>query len=379
MPSVLFVSKPVDPPINDGSKHVVMTLASHLRRYEPRVMTTHHVRDVGPGIRAEAIYAAASHYAPSLLNNVRAARHLAFHGDASLWNFVFAPNHRSSQMGRWLRSWRHIPVVQTIASRPRHFDDSAKLLFGDVIAAQSRYTRNRLQKAWGKDGQGAGKCPKIEVIYPPLGPIRVPTLDETTAVRRSLNVGLDVPILLYPGDLEVSHGARVVKAAAVVIAERHPTAVVVFAYRDKTAATALAANDLRRDLSPDRVRFVREAPDILALVRTSAAVLFPVDDLFGKVDMPIILLSAMALGTPVVTYAIGPLAELDGAEITRIGDPLALADSAVALIDDHDRRHRCTETQHRTIERHHDATRIAAAYETIYDDLLARAANRGRP
>ena len=56
--------------------------------------------------------------------------------------------------------------------------------------------------------------------------------------------------------------------------------------------------DLRRDLNPSRVRLVREAPDILALLRTSAAVLFPVEDLYGKVDIPIVLLSALENGSP---------------------------------------------------------------------------------
>lgn len=369
LPSVLFVSKPVDPPVNDGTKHFVMTLANYLGRHVPRVMTTRHVRDLGHKILADAIYESASSYAPSFLNNLRAARHLATGPRPDLWNFVFAPNPRSSKMGRLLKSLRRVPVVQTIASRPRHFERSSQLLFGDVIVAQSRDTRDRLLESWEHDAQRSAQAPKIELIPPPLGKVRVPTLEDTMAVRQALGVGSNVPMLLYPGDLEVSHGARIVKAAAVVAMQRHPTAVVVFAYRDKSPNSAAIASELKRDLNPSRVRFVRESPDIQALVRTSAALLFPVDDLYGKVDIPIVLLEAMALGTPVVTYRYGPLSDLEGVEVVRMGDPIALADSALALIDDHARRSRCVDAQRQTVERNHDAAHAAAAYETLYDAL----------
>jgi phosphatidylinositol alpha-1,6-mannosyltransferase len=369
-PSVLFVSKPVDPPINDGTKHIVTTIARHLTRFDARVMTTHNVTSVdGDRVAVDPIYAPASSYAPSVLNNVRAARHLALDRRSQLWNFVFAPNLRSSQMGRWLKAMRRIPVVQTVASRPREFAELRSLLFGDIVVAQSEDTRRRLQSAWRED-KSAGPCPRIEVILPGLAEVRVPTLDDTTRVRQALNVGPDVPILLYPGDIEFSHGARLVKAAASIVTDRHPTAVVVFAYREKTSAAGPAATQLMRDLNPTRVRLVREAADILALVRTSAAVLFPVDDLYGKVDLPIILLEAMALSTPVITVDVGPLAELRGVERAPLGDPIALANVSLAMIDDHGRRAQCTEAQLRAVRERHSAQQSASQYEALYDTLM---------
>jgi len=375
-PTVLFVSKPVDPPNNDGTKHVVLTLAQHLCRYQARVMTTRLVRHIAEGIEVEPIYESASSYAPSLRNNLRAVRHLALGPKSSIWNFVFAPNSRSSQMGRWLKALKRTPVVQTIASRPREFEPISSLLFGDVIVAQSRDTRDRVLSSWADQAGPKATPPRVEVILPPLGAVTIPTMDDTHRVRNHLGLGPDVPILLYPGDLEVSHGARLVKAAAVVIAQRHPTATVVFAYRDKTPRAAELAAELKRELNPQRVRLVREARDILALVRTSAAVLFPVDDLYGKIDIPIILLQAMALSTPIVTYDHGPLADLGGVEVVRAGDPFALADAGLALIDEHGRRGRCIEAQMRAVEANHNAARAAAAYERLYDDLLAGSAGR---
>ena len=223
-------------------------------------------------------------------------------------------------------------------------------------------------------GVAEANCPRIEIIAPPLGDVRIPTLEDTQRARRALEVANDVPLLLYPGDLEVSQGAERVAKAVSRIVNRHPTAVIVFAYRDKTARAATIAVELKerleRSVLPERLRFVREASDILALVRTSAALLFPVDELYGKVDIPIILLEAMALGTPVVTCAEGPLSDLDGAERVSSDDDLLLADVAVALIDDHGRRNRCIEAQRRAVEERFCASTVGQAYENLYDELL---------
>lgn len=375
-PSVQFVSKPVDPPINDGSKHVVLTLASHLERYAPRVMTTRGVSSVGCGIEVDAIYEPASSYAPSLLNNVRAAIHIALRARADIWHFVFAPNARSSQMGRLLSRVRGIPVLQTIASRPRTFDNPLNLLFGNVVVAQSHDTRAQFMTALKDAAITDAECPRIEVIGPPLGEVAVPSLDATNAVRRSLSLATDVPLLLYPGDLEVGKGAKRVAESVPFIVARHPSAVVVFAYRDKTASASAFATELQRELEQTvpagRVRFVRESTDILALVRTTAAILFPVDDLYGKVDIPIVLLEAMALGTPVVTCAEGPLGELAGTVTTLPGDARGLAEAALSLIDDYGRRGGCIEAQLALLADRFSATVVAGAYERLYDELLAQ-------
>jgi phosphatidylinositol alpha-1,6-mannosyltransferase len=373
-PVVQFVSKPVDPPINDGSKHIVTTLSKELKRYSPRVMATRDTRTLGDGIGVDSIYEAASHYAPSLLNNLRAVKHLGVTSRADIWHFVFAPNKTSSQMGRALAKLRRVPVLQTIASRPKVFDEPSQLLFGDIVVAQSEDTRRRFLEAFARANISEGKRPRIEVIAPPLGDVRVPTLEDTERLRQSIGVARDVPLILYPGDLEVSHGAARVGSAVARIVERHPTAVVVFAYRDKTANAVHLAAELAKQLErvalPERVRFLRETSDVLSLVRTSAALVFPVDELFGKVDVPIILLEAMALGTPVVTCGEGPLAELEGVERVPPDDAYALADVALSLIDDYGRRGRVVDAQLRTVGARFSASVVAAAYEGLYDDLL---------
>ena len=72
--------------------------------------------------------------------------------------------------------------------------------------------------------------------------------------------------------------------------------------------------------------------DLPALLATALAVMFPVDNLYGKVDLPLVLLEAMALGTPIVAASGGPLEELEAVRLVAPQDPAALSENVLELL-----------------------------------------------
>ena len=369
---VLFVSKPVVAPFDDGTKCIVRDLAAATTGLEVGVLSVPGADAISDRVSMHGVYRAAGSYTPGLAENLRAFAWLATRSRACLWHFVFAPNPKTSRAAALLRALRRVPTVQTVASRPRSFDEPESILFGDVVVAQSNDTRRRILEGYERAKVPSSRRRRVEVIPPPLGPVRIPTLDDTDRVRAELAVGPDVPLLLFPGDLEAGNAARWVGDSVQHVVARHREAVVVFAYRSKSPASADVAERLKSSLSPTRTRFVCDAPDMLALLRTSAVVLFPVDDLYGKVDLPIVLLETMALGTPVIALDSGPLSDLEGVERLREGNPELLATTALALVDDYGRRTRRIEAQSRAVAERHDASRVAGAYQDIYLELLHR-------
>jgi phosphatidylinositol alpha-1,6-mannosyltransferase len=374
---VLFVSKPVAPPFHDGTKCLVRDVALNLSRYEATVMVPHGATGLGqapraghPGLHVAHVYADAGAYTPALADNARAAAYLAVGARADLWHFVFAPNPRSSAIGRIARAVRRTKVVQTVASAPRRF--SPELFFGDAIVAQSNWTAARVVRALAEELETRSarrKIPLVRVIPPPVGPLREVRQEEIAAVARKLELPAGVPVFVYPGDLEVSTGADTVARAVPHLAHALPDSVVVFACRPKTPAAPRIEAELRTRLDPSRVRFSREI-DLPALLARASVVLFPVDDLYGKVDLPISLLEAMSLGVPVVGLDSGPLADL--AETVRLpaGDAEGLARSAVQLHGDRPFRERLVQAARRAVADRYDARVVAAAYERVYDEVL---------
>jgi phosphatidylinositol alpha-1,6-mannosyltransferase len=145
-----------------------------------------------------------------------------------------------------------------------------------------------------------------------------------------------------------------------------PEAVVVFAYREKTPRARVVARELEQALEGTNVRLVSELPDVLKLVQAATALLFPVDDLWGKVDLPIVLLEALTLGVPVVALDQGPLADLEGAIKLGSLDVDAWVGRSLELAANPEIRRAASEEGKRAVAARYAAPRVAAAYEDLY-------------
>lgn len=376
-PRVLFVSKPIAPPFHDGTKCLVRDIASHLERVRPVVMSTRgapEARELGicsEHVELERVYASAGRFHPAFTANLRAAAWLALRSRADLWHFVFAPNPRSSRVGRALSRARRVPVLQTVASPPRRFEHVSRILFGQTVVCQSSWTRAQIDCAYEREGVSLAARPRLEVVPPPVDPGLSREPARVAAARQALGIPLEAPLFVYPGDLEVSQGAATVAELVPELARRIPGSVTVFAYRAKTPRAPALAAELARRLPREAARITGEMPDVLALIAGATAVLFPVDDLFGKVDLPIVLLEAMVLGVPVIALDHGPLRDLSGSVRVPLGDRSALLEAAVRLASEPSWAEQVVVEQRRAVQSSFCASAVAARYEQLYLDLLA--------
>jgi glycosyltransferase involved in cell wall biosynthesis len=370
MQSVLLVSKPIAPPFHDGTKCLVRDLAAELRQFSPTVLTTPQARALLPsGVQARAVYGDAGAFAPALVDNARAALSLLVGPREDLWHFVFAPNPRTSRVARALRAVRRVPVVQTVASSPRRFAELGRLVFGDELVVQSRATEQGLRLAARAE---RFDLPPISVIPPPVPSLRQPSQNEIEAARAELELRPQQRVILYPGDLEVSSGADVTAALVRPLHERFPEAVVVFAYRNKTPQAAVRARELRQTLPADRVRVTDRVSSMHALLAASDIVIFPVDDLWGKVDQPIVLLESLALGVPCIVLDRGPLQDLEGAVKVASIDARSWLDAISRLLLSDGAREQAVAAGRDAASRVYASGVVARAYEAIYLRALRR-------
>lgn len=368
-PRVLFVSKPIAPPWNDGSKNLVRDVAAHLRRARPTVMAAPGAPPIGPRVTIEHVYREPGRFVPDIAANARVVRRLATGDPHDIWHFVFAPNPVSSTVARTASRARRAlgwngKVVQTVASAPRSFEGAAAWIFGDVVVVLSEHTRGGLIGAGVESG-------RIRVI-PPC--VRAPAPRPHTLGARMKAGVPEGPIVLYPGDYEVSSGAHTVAASAKAIVDAHPRATIVFACRKKTKAAEEAQRAIEKELAragiANRTKQLGEITFMDELLAISSVVAFPVDDLYGKVDLPLVLLEAMALSVPIVVARGGPLETLDFARFVDPGDADALAKHVIELLRDGDAARAYGAEGRRVYHARYTPEAVAEAHDDLYASLI---------
>ena len=369
MTDVLFVSKPVAPPWNDSSKNLVRDVSTHLRRHGAVVMGSKSISQLGDA-RVAAVYASkkAGSFSPTLGDNLRVLRYLAWGAKPPIWHFFFAPNRRSSMAARWAARIRAKATVHTLCSLPPASVSMKPLLFADVTVALSRFAEALLLEA----GVSEDRLRRVPPCVPALP---VPTEAERRALRAKHDLPASAPICTYPGDLEHGDGARIALDAFARIPRSD--AVLLMACRDKTAAARScrrAARDRAGRLGvADRVQWWGETQHIHELLAVSDCIALPSRSSFGKMDYPLVALEAMSMGVPVIVSAGTPAAELAvrGAAVSVEPQAEALASAIEALLNDDEGRRDLGEVARARVADELSPERTAEAYERIYEELHA--------
>jgi phosphatidylinositol alpha-1,6-mannosyltransferase len=359
MPDVLFVSKPVAPPWNDSNKNLVRDLARSLDRYRARVL----VPAGAPleGVESEPLYAHVGAYAPALSANARVMARLLVGPRADVWHFFFAPNPLTLHAGRAAKLAKRAPCVHTIASAPDSLEFVAGDLFADRVVVLSRHTQQRLEKVGVQS----------TVIAPALAP---PTMTEERIVAAKQRYGIEHSYALYAGDLEFGNGARTfVRAAA---EDRDGPLRYVVACRRKTAAAHEARARLEREASElgAQITWLGEIDDIHALVAGASVLSLVTETLHAKMDWPLVVLEALAMGVPSLVgegTAAAEMRESGACEPIRTGDSKALRFAVRAWSERDDAMRARLDAAAQWVRERCSPKAIASQYQALYDELLA--------
>lgn len=372
MPDVLLVSKPIAPPWHDSSKNLVRDLARHMQRYTPVVMSRPHALVDLPRARIEPVYAAetkTSGFSPALLENLKVLERLALGRKTALWHFFFAPNPRTSSVARWTSRLRAARSIQTVCSAPAEHVDLSSVLFAERVVVLSEHTRQRFLAA----GIAADR---VILIRPAIAPLTPVSAERVRELRRELGLSVERPIVVYAGDLEFGRGADLALEAHHDL----PTSLdaeLVLACREKTPRAQERARQLRERAAQlgiaERVRFMGETPRIHDLLASADLVTMPTETLYAKMDLPLVLLEAMALARCVLVGAGTPAQELaaEGGAVKVETERAAVSEATRQLLEDSARRAQLGARAQEVVAREYAPEQMAAKYESLYDQVCA--------
>lgn len=369
MAQVLFVSKPVAPPWNDSSKNLVRDVVTHMTRHQAIVMGPRGAHVTLGNAKMDPVYPLArGGFAPGLIDNARVLNRLMLGARHDLWHFFFAPNPRTSSVARVTSSLRRQRTVQTVCSAPREDLDPRTVLFAERTIVLSRHTEQRLLNA------GIPQATLVRI--PPPAPRLTPlTQSERDNTRQQLGLPVDAPLVIFPGDLEFGTGAE---RSLRVVSQLNASlgACLVMACRAKTPRAKEEEQRVRALATElgisERTHWLGETPRILELLGACDVVLLPSETLYAKMDLPLVLLEAMALARPVVVVTGVPSAELadHGGALALDSDVAALTAAVGELLESLEKRQALGDRAREVALQHYDPAGVASAYETVYDALL---------
>jgi phosphatidylinositol alpha-1,6-mannosyltransferase len=368
MAEVLFVSKPVAPPWNDGSKNLVRDIAGHLRRHSPVLMGRRgQANPIGLG-RVEAVYGTASSggFAPSARENLGVSRHLLLGRSTDLWHFFFAPNPRSSAAGRLAAAVRRVPSIHTVCSVPAEGVDVRKLLFAEATVALSRSAYERFRQ------EGVSES-ALRVIPPSVPALAEPTSSERAELRKKHELPEAATIWIYPGDLEFGGGAEI--ALEGFAAWNRSDSMLLMACRRKTRQADEALSRLRAKTKQwgldARVLWLGETPQIHELLALSDFVVMVNPAAYAKMDYPLVSLESMCLARPVLVGKGTPSAELaeGGGAVAVETNGDALAEAIERLSADEASIHEVGRKARALATSKFSPQAAAEAYEVLYEEI----------
>jgi glycosyltransferase involved in cell wall biosynthesis len=220
--------------------------------------------------------------------------------------------------------------------RIRGFYDRS--LAGPIVAAASRvivqtHEEERLLRVPGFP------VPRVEIVPPGYTPLPEPPVGNRPF---SKSVGVEGPFLLFVGRLASNKGLLPLVEAFATLARHDPTATLVLVGEDGGMRPEVERRVKALGLG-DRVRlpgFVADDRLLAAAFREARLFVLPSEyEAFG-----LVLLEALAQGTPVVASRVGGIPEfLEDDKAGRLvppNDPSKLAETIVALWDDEPTRQR---------------------------------------
>lgn len=366
---VLFLSGPVEPPWTRSDKNLVRGIAENLQRYRPRVLTHEGVALEEARIETEPAWG------PRLGGHTPLGRRIGLFGrlidqrETALVHLFWPADLLVAALVRTACKIRGLPVVHTLVRAPRTTVGISRALAGSPVVCLTQETQHRLI------AEGIANTiwvPPGITVHPPI------PVGEKAAIRRKYRIPHGIPVVIYAGDYAHSNAARTV-AATLPRVLRQTEAHFVLACRIRNDEDAREEARIKEAITADgiahHVTFLNEVSSLRELFAISTIQVFPADNAFEKMDLPMVLLEGMAEGVATVVAQKPPLTELVQAG-AALGvppmDPVSLAVAVVELLRVPERAETMAALGRRLVEDRFDVRHVASRYEDIYDEMLSQ-------
>lgn len=369
--SILLATRPLVPPWDEASKNFAYFLGKEIRGNELTLLTTKEsLTGLPASVRQEPIFSS-GHFSLKakyeLFRYLRKARNLF-----DITHYLFTPTKQNTGLIRWFAKPVRGKTVQTVATLRDDLyspDELRKILFADRLVTYTDLAKQKLERLGFTD---------VTRIYPGIDLERYRPQPTSQEMLSQLGFTEEHFIVVYPGEYVRLGATDMLADAFIDFFGKHPDTDIrfVFACRVKNEADAKKKEEVRKRFADAAVlryvAFSDTISDMPTLYNSSDLVIFPVENLRGKFDVPLIIIEAYACGKPVILSDLPQFREFTNPDICVTvpkGSGAKLIESVAYLKQNMQERVRLGENARRFVKDHFDLKNTARQYEEIYASL----------
>jgi len=366
--NIFMITKPISPFMDEGSKNLAFNLANQIKNYKFHLMTCKNSRlPKIENMTYHYFYPDDSLNTPKInfFHKIRLFYKIFNQKDIDVYHFIFTPRIVSSLVSKMFFKLSGKKSVQTI-STPLTKSKLKMCLFADKIVVLSEWTRRRVLDLEYKN---------VIKIGPGIDP-EIFSKENINTARKKLGVSEEDFVILFPGEYIFERGAKVILNILKRLVENFPHVKVIFACRPQKGDTKekkLVIDAVNSFGLSSNVIFLGRIDFMPELINSSDIVVLPIISQFFKMEIPMVLLEALALEKPVIISDIPPLNEMFSGNEAGIkiqpGNSEDLLKSITLLIKNKNLRNKMGKAGRALVEKEFNIKEIAKEYNKIYKEL----------
>ncbi len=365
---ILFVSRPLSPPWDEASKNLAYFLAKNISDFQIGIMVKKILPEVGKNIVQNQVYTTSE---ISEFNWTEKLRSLFFQwkarGKFDVNHYFFTPTKLNTFLIKNFLKIKKTKSIQTVATLREDLwsdEDLKKLLFAEKIITYSDYSKNKLEKL-GFSG--------VERIYPGIDLEIYQKRPKDSKLLSQLGIGADDFVITYPGEYTRLGATDLIVEAFQGLEQKIKNAKLILACRVKNEKDQKKKEEIAKKIKAwkisDRVIFLDTFSEMSKIYNLSELVIFPVSNMRGKFDVPLVIPEAQASRKPVIVSDLPILKEFanpTNSVIIKKDNPKELEQAIFDLYEHPEKRESIGQAGRIFAENNFDIKKVAQEYEKIY-------------
>ncbi len=368
---ILLATRPLVPPWDEASKNFAYFLAKSLKEHHVSILTTPiWLGDLPANVTQIPCYTKNELDFSEKLRLLSALRGLR--GKFDVTHYLFTPTRKNTSLINFFSRPIRGRTIQTVATLREDLYGPKQLkeiLFADRIVVYSDRSKERLETLGFAN---------VSRIYPGIDLDLYRPREKNLETMRFLDLSSNDFVVMYPGEYVRLGATDMLTDWLIRYFQTHPDSNMrfVFACRVKHADDQTKKSEITKRFEAAGVsryiRFTDTYADMPSLYSVADTIVFPVTDMRGKFDVPLVIIEAYACGKPVILSDLPLFREFSNETICASipsGSQEALSEKLAYLKDNPAARKTLGENARTFVETHFDLRDTVRHYEELYTSL----------